>query len=188
MPLGGAGGGGRRDFQSAFIREHLSFGALEGLDLDTAFTGFLRDIRSHLTGDRSTIHQYAEVTLQLLAQTAEPRKLAQLQPKLASVIKGMLVIGAGLSIAKEVRDLFEDLIDKVVKPLREVGFSAPDSALLCDVLMQTFGTLEEMKVPRISKQRFDTFLHSWTRFLLVIKICVGSILTETETPSDHLSM
>ena len=95
------------------------------------------------------------------------------------------MIGAGLSIAKEVRDLFEDLVDKVAKPLQHMDFSVKDSALLCDALMQTVGTLEEMKVPRISKRRFDTFLHSWTRFLLVVKICVGAML---ERRSDHLSM
>ena len=52
------------------------------------------------------------------------------------LIKGLLHIGAGLSNSRELRDIFEDLVAKVVGPCREKGWGEADvccaGALACE--------------------------------------------------------
>lgn len=44
--------------------------------------------------------------------------------RVRNIIKGLLMIGSNLSQTKEFRDLFEDIIGKVVEPLEEWGVTA----------------------------------------------------------------
>jgi hypothetical protein len=149
-----------------------SFASFEGLDLDSSFTGYLREARSHITRDRGTLQQYATITKNMLTQQFSADKIKRLNSKLLSVIKALVTIAGGLAIAKEVRDLFEDLIEKVAKPLKEVDMSTQDCALIFEALTHTFGKLDDLQgVMHIGSSWRDPVVHSWTRYLTVVKAC-----------------
>eukprot|EP00041_Stephanoeca_diplocostata_P037980 m.1464721 g.1464721 ORF g.1464721 m.1464721 type:complete len:374 (-) comp25135_c0_seq8:4829-5950(-) len=76
------------------------------------------------------------------------------------VVPSLLQIGAGLSHSRELRDIFEDLVDKVIAPLQSSACGTSDIDLLYNGLLQSYQQLSTLS-PDL-RTRFEPTL---TRFV-----------------------
>lgn len=74
----------------------------------------------------------------LLLAKFPPQTHVKLELTLKSVIQSLIHIGAGLSHSKELRDIFEDVVEKVVHPLSRDGWQENDIRILAQALPTAF--------------------------------------------------
>lgn len=113
---------------------HIIWGLFRNVnkvDIDKDLLGSLREIRTIITGELLDIG-VAHVRKEILERSTTMMK--KLDPaKIRSTLKILMQIGSCLSQTSEFRDLFEDLLSKIVEPLEEHGLTAAEihSFLIC---------------------------------------------------------
>ena len=91
--------------------------------LDRDFFYSLRDLKCLLEKEKE--HRYA--VCQMLAKTAmKQRALSEVEANFKNINKNMLWLGQTLYNNKEVKDLFVNIVDKVVEPLKQYKFTSED--------------------------------------------------------------
>lgn len=116
--------------------------------------------------------------------------------RVRNIIKGLLMIGSNLSQTKEFRDLFEDIIGKVVEPLEEWGVtSAADMIQIIgscyyvvqDIPESSRGTMttsnrpDSMKSEAIfqstrANQKSAQLRLDWIRFTTFVKLALAELI------------
>ncbi|KAI9190158.1 hypothetical protein H9P43_001591 [Blastocladiella emersonii ATCC 22665] len=87
------------------------------------------------------------------------------QAQFRMLVRNVLAIGAGLSQSKELRDIFVDLVDKVVEPCAGLGWTLGDVEAFFDALERQFATL-----PGINSRQRRRFHPSFARLLMGVKL------------------
>ena len=104
------------------------FDRVETLDLDKQLLTSLRDVRSILTGEILD-HGCNYIKAELSERRGSSVKKGLDVAKIRTIVKALLQIGANLSQSREFRDIFEDLLSKVLEPLEELGLNSSDIEL-----------------------------------------------------------
>lgn len=95
--------------------------------------------------------------------------LEAISSHLRSTVKALASIGSGLSMSKEYRGVFEDLIEKVGNPLRDAGVGRRDVTLLLEALVAGF---TKAYAPGSSNEAGDMeIIDAWKRYLYGVRIC-----------------
>jgi hypothetical protein len=108
----------------ALLQERLvatSVRATIGVELGTAMTNCLRDLKAHLINDAEALATLCHHVLTQLGEAGETESYQKLADKLHLVVHALLTIGAGLSQPKELKDLLGNLGIMVVRVLRDCG-------------------------------------------------------------------
>lgn len=91
--------------------------------LDRDFFYSLRDLKCLLEKEKE--HRYG--VCQMLAKTSmKQRSLSEVEANFKNINKNMLWLGQTLYNNKEVKDLFVNIVDKVVDPLKQYKFTSED--------------------------------------------------------------
>lgn len=104
------------------------FEKVETLDLDKQLLASLRDVRSILTGEILD-HGCNYIKSELSERRGSSVKKGLDVGKIRTIVKALLQIGANLSQSREFRDIFEDLLSKVLEPLEDLGLNISDTQL-----------------------------------------------------------
>ncbi|CAN0008732.1 unnamed protein product [Ectocarpus sp. 6 AP-2014] len=141
-----------------------------GLEFDKKWIRLLRVIKTQLFGDyRSNLfddlRQHAMADLQeagLLPPTVEA-----VSQSFRPLVKALASIGSGLSMSKEYRDVFEDLIEKVGNPLRDAGLGLKDTVSVLESLVQGFAKA----CPPESEAGETEMVDAWRRYIFGVRMC-----------------
>ena len=100
-------------------------------------------------------------------------RFAALSGDVRSLLKGLLTIGAGLSQAKEFRDIVEDIVEKVAEPLVAARLTVADVDALFERLAVSFRSLSTL-----GKKFRRRFAVAWDRYLAGVRSYVVHIHTQ----------
>ena len=137
-----------------------------GFSLDQQFIQALRDIKVYLSNERSLDQLQTIVHRDLTEMSAI--QLSAIDLRFKAMIKALVTIGAGLSLAKEQRDLFEDLVIKLGEPLQLAGVDAMTAAAALDAVARAFPTVIAAVERGEARQRFLSSV--WGRFIAVVRV------------------
>ena len=106
---------------------------------------------------------------------ASDSAVLEITPQLfKSLLRTLLLIGASLNHSKDVRDLFLNLLEKIVEPVQSSNWSERDLDLFMEGML---GTWENLKLlPGASHKRFQG---SWKRLILGLRGAVVRIMAAT---------
>jgi hypothetical protein len=143
------------------------------LTLDSKFLTALRDLKN-LFNDRIYLSLYkknVKLALERINEGAVTHKIPN--PRYTSLLKTLITLGAGLGQAKEFKDFFVDVVDKIGQPLKQLNFTRTDMRSLCDVLVQSFSSFLDTHAHSSELQgQTVTYLFAWTRFLQALRDCL----------------
>lgn len=146
------------------------------LTLDTKFLTALRDLKN-LFNNRIYLSLYkknVKLALERINEGATTHKTPT--PRYTSLLKTLITLGAGLGQAKEFKDFFVDVVDKIGQPLKQLNFTRIDMQSLCDVLVQSFSSFLDTHAHSSELQgQTATYLFAWTRFLHVLRDCLTNV-------------
>ena len=164
------------------------------VDLAPAWLSDVRDMKTQIMGSSSTTDGVVERVVRVLrlrpSMSVTSRHLRNNVRKVTKdVVRNMLIIGGNLSQAKELRDFFEDVMEKVCDPLLgALGGKDKEEEqgnLVCSQTMEG-GVFEHTRIffrsvfdasceaPSIKllpPRRRERLLSSWRRYLDVIGCC-----------------
>ena len=143
---------------------------ISAFDVDPDFIHDLEEIRGMFARSKTATEEYRAL---VEAYVGRPTwaAAARLAPKFRTLVKRLSSIGARLHQQKEMRDLFEDILDQVLDaafveaavPLAAVGpIFVGLAAQLCKV--------SDMKA--LGEMRTTILCQSWTRFLSIVRLVV----------------
>lgn len=135
------------------------------VQLDPKFVEMMRDLKSVMLSDRDILDEFRSLiqahfndpSSQLSSSTQLWRRL---EKQFNTLIKSLLTIGAGLSAATEIRDLFLDVTDKVVSECIKLEMSQEDIVHFFMLLNFAFNDLKTVN----SRYR-QNYAQQWKRFL-----------------------
>mmetsp|Transcript_682 Transcript_682/g.1297 ORF Transcript_682/g.1297 Transcript_682/m.1297 type:complete len:582 (-) Transcript_682:35-1780(-) len=84
--------------------------------------------------------------------------IRQLKPKFRSWLRSLLTIGSGLLQAKELRDLFEDVIVLLCEPLQQVAFPREEIVVLFECIRYSIEQLAFMKQSSL-REDWRAYIH-----------------------------
>ena len=139
------------------------------VDLDSEFTADMRDLKGVLLASSKTVDSFVEaVSLRLVNSGAmNPETIANVRKDFKPVLKALLQIASELSLSREFRDIFVDIVDKVCDRLRSAGVTASETDILFETLADGFQKLD------LPGDRDWTA--QWARYIYGIQFCVGII-------------
>jgi len=125
-----------------------------GMELEKVLLVSLREL-SRFFNDTTVLEQYqAEVTIYLLNQEGAGgggggeganggllgnwAKVHAVERRFKAILRPLSALGWGLSLQKELKDYFEDVLVKVTHPLRDLGLSRRDLCHLFSALINSF--------------------------------------------------
>lgn len=87
-------------------------------------------------------------------------------PIFKTLVRNLLTIGAGLSQSKELRDVFIDLVEKIVEPCRDADWTVEDMEYFFTALLRTFDSLESIN--RGLRMRYSSM---YQRYIRAVMLC-----------------
>lgn len=132
----------------------------------------LRDLRQVMTGNVLDAG-LGYVRIALTERNSCSRVAKRIDdPKMRNILKALMQIGANLSQSKEYRDLFEDILDKVHEPLKEIGLDLEDCSrlLVCSNEMVKALPTSGSTNARSGGQGNKSKRRDWARFLLCCRL------------------
>jgi len=126
--------------------------------LDKDFFYTLRELKS--LGEKEKEHRYA-VCQSLGRQNLEKKAMSEIEANFKTLSKNILNIGQGIYSSREVREIFVNVVDKVVEPLRQWKLSPEEVSLL---LMAYTGVVNEgtVQVEPLLNASFQRFMKTLT--------------------------
>jgi hypothetical protein len=166
------------------------------VDLAPAWLSDVRDMKTQVVGSSSTATNMLVERVVLVLRPSINAGTKDLRKMTKDVVRNMLVIGGNLSQAKELRDFFEDVIEKVCGPLLSVlGIAASRSGsndssggsmlissnktmggIVFDYTRIFFRAVFDAScvvgpITSLPPRRRERLLSSWRRYLDVIGCC-----------------
>eukprot|EP01135_Chromosphaera_perkinsii_P003385 Nk52_evm9s242 gene=Nk52_evmTU9s242 len=137
-------------------------------DLDRHLTHELRSIKFILTSDSDTLEDFKKYAHKIFIENIEDgkAKYARLAGSFVSIFRGTLSIGSGLSQSKEFRDIFIDIYERVVEPLRPAKCTSQDLDAFFSVAVDVYKLCGDSKSPLAKSYPYG---RSFERFINVIR-------------------
>lgn len=139
----------------SYSKIHLS---ATSFDIDPVFTSKLRDVKSVLVGSRSVSEAMLKRVLRYVKEAKyNESKISWVENRYRFWLRSLVGIGSGLAQAKELRDLFDDVLTNVADPLRELKLSKDEITALFDATAEAGVEFSG-----------QTYAKEWSNFVLVI--------------------
>ncbi|CAM9343551.1 unnamed protein product [Scytosiphon promiscuus] len=153
----------QREMQQGLLTVH-------GLEFDKKWIRLLRVIKTQLFGDHrsnlfDSLRQRTMTDLQ--AKGLPQATYDSISQNFRSTVKALASIGSGLSMSKEYRDVFEDLIEKVGNPLRDAGLGLRDTVTFLEALVRGFCRACPLDAAGVESQIVD----AWRRYIFGVRMC-----------------
>ncbi|CAM9157835.1 unnamed protein product [Hapterophycus canaliculatus] len=157
----------RQDWQNEMQQGLLT---VHGLEFDKKWIRLLRVIKTQLFGDhRSNLFDFLRqrTMADLQAKGLPLTTYDAISQSFRPTVKALASIGSGLSMSKEYRDVFEDLIEKVGNPLRDAGLRLDDTVAFLEALVRGFCRACPLDAAGIESQMVD----AWRRYIFGVRMC-----------------
>jgi len=130
--------------------------------LDRDFLNYLRDLKS--LAEKEKDHRYA-VCQWLGRNNMNQRPLSEIEANFKNINKNILNIGTTLYNNKEVKDLFVNVVDKIVEPAKQCRLSHEDLAMFLSAYTKvvTDGTV---MVESVLRTNFEKYMKTVTVIVL----------------------
>lgn len=138
-------------------------------DMERSFLQELRELKPKLLAN-DVLEELYSISMQTLKQQGATQDASSIAIVFKSVVTSMLQIGAGLSHSRELRDIFEDIVDKVVQPCKSAKCSPRCVSVLFDVLLTSYPLLKTLPqdVRTGFSQIFKRFIEGLCRVTLIL--------------------
>lgn len=136
-------------------------------DLERSFLQELRELK-HVMLAKDVYEEFYQLCCKKLNEKGSEN--GRVAAAIKIVFPGMLQIGAGLSHSRELRDLFEDIVDKIVTPCVNCKCSRQQLRMLFEVLLGNYSKISTLQ-PEVHNRfksvfrRFVEGLHKGTQYL-----------------------
>lgn len=136
------------------------------VQLDPMFVDMMRDLKSVMLSDRDILDEFKQRIAGHFSDSSsqlgdmQPQVWQRLDKNFHTLMRSLLTIGAGLSQANEIRDLFLDITDKVVSECTKMEMSQAHIVHVFMLLVYEFNQLKTVN-PRYL-QKYAT---QWKRYL-----------------------
>ncbi|CAL8078608.1 unnamed protein product [Calicophoron daubneyi] len=140
---------------SSAANDSKSDGGL-GVDLDLNFFHELKEFKP-LVEKREYLDKHRSLVLRVLGEAHVMKIIPSVEVHFKSISKSIIAIACGLTHAKEMRDFFLDIVEKLVEPMRSLGWPAKEVQLFLQAYSSTVANLPLGKSPN--------FIPIWTRFI-----------------------
>eukprot|EP00903_Cladosiphon_okamuranus_P011981 g11252.t1 len=157
----------REEWQEAMQQGLLG---VHGLEFDKKWIRLLRVIKTQLFGDyRSNLFDLLRrhAMTDLKEGGMLPPTVEAISQNFRSTVKALASIGSGLSMSREYRDVFEDLIEKVGNPLRDAGVGLRDTVFLLEALVRGFSRACRRESGGVETAMVDP----WRRYMFGVRMC-----------------
>ena len=139
------------------------------VDLDSEFTADMRDLKGVLLASSKTVESFVEAVSSRLVNSGAmaPETIVAVRKDFKPLLKALLQIASELSLSREFRDIFVDIVDKVCDRLRDSGVVVGETDIVFHTMADGFQRLD------LPDDRDWTA--QWARFISGIQFCVRII-------------
>ncbi|KAL5008908.1 hypothetical protein ScPMuIL_014489 [Solemya velum] len=137
------------------------------VDLDREFLQELRELRILL--DKENMDEQKSLVTRALQPIISKKLMLDLEENFKTYSKTIINIACGLIHSKEVRDLFVDLVEKVVEPCLQIKWAKEDLDLFLMAYKESFHKLESMRSNNTNLPRV------WERYIITLSSCILKI-------------
>ncbi|KAG0263696.1 hypothetical protein BG011_008299 [Mortierella polycephala] len=134
-------------------------------EFDPRLSQDARDLKSLLLNDRAVLDEIRNRVSNNLGQSAHPPVMERIQNNFKVVLRNILSVGCMVNQQKEVRNIFAEIVDKLVDPFLQVGWSPVDMELFFDSMITEFHNTTSM-----SSRYRERYASSWIRLVTGIKL------------------
>nr|CAH8828988.1 unnamed protein product [Trichobilharzia regenti] len=136
---------------------------LVGIDLDLQFLHDLKEFKP-LIEKKEYLDKHKQFVIRSLTELQARIILTNLEPNFKPISKAIINLACGLSHAREMRDFFLDINEKIIEQMRALKWPSKEVQLFFDAYHNTVKALPPGRSP--------TFLSIWTRFIIPFSNCV----------------
>lgn len=136
------------------------------MEIDREFLHDLRELRVLL--ERDLLEEHRMSVLRMMKSKVPDKKYNDIDFQFKSISRNIINIAYGLNHSKEMRDLFLDMVEKVVEPLKSIKLTHSDLGLFLKNYKETPQLMEAFKTNRnLSKV--------WERFITTFNSCIAKM-------------
>ncbi|KAH8853539.1 Acidic fibroblast growth factor intracellular-binding protein [Schistosoma japonicum] len=146
-----------------YIHTNQKGEAVVSIDLDLQFFHDLKEFKP-LTEKKEYLDKHKLLVIRNLSEIQAKIILTNLESNFKSISKAVINLACGLSHAREMRNFFLDIIEKLVEPMRALNWPSKEVKMFFDAY---HNTVKALPLGRSSK-----FLSIWTRFIVPFSNCV----------------
>ncbi|XP_054154174.1 acidic fibroblast growth factor intracellular-binding protein-like [Oppia nitens] len=133
------------------------------MDIDREFLQNLRELRILL--EREAIDEHKTLVIRILKNKVSDRKLADIDSMFKSLSRNVINIAYGLNHSKEIRDLYLDIVEKIIEPAKSIKLTPNDMNALMVLYKESPQFMEPYKTNK-------ELLSVWERFMNTFNSCV----------------
>ncbi|KAA0197623.1 Acidic fibroblast growth factor intracellular-binding protein [Fasciolopsis buskii] len=133
------------------------------VDLDLQFFHDLREVKP-LAENKEYLDKHKMFVARALSDAKATHITSNLDTNFKPISKAIIAIACGLTHAKEMRDFFLDIVERLIEPMRVLGWPPNEVKLFLDAYGSAASHVPPTKTP---------FLNPiWTRFIIPFANCV----------------
>lgn len=139
-------------------------------EIDRHFVQELRDLRSIvLEKDFQDLHKSLVLIRLEQLQSCTLHFIKSVDTNFKMISRNLFTLGAGLSQSKEFRDFFNDVVEKLVEPIKQLDWSHKELDVFLTAIINSWG---DFKDNELHIRKFDAV---YIRFIEVMKKCILQI-------------
>jgi len=136
------------------------------IDLDPRFLKDISEVKS-IFSTNDPVDELRALMAVSLTNSGQEKILTKSKGHTKQIVRNIFLLGAGLRQEKELKDLFMDIMDKVVDPLKKAKLTAEESGALINSISIAFRNMKS-----IQEQERDYFAPSVDRLTAALRQCV----------------
>ncbi|CAH8477589.1 unnamed protein product [Heterobilharzia americana] len=133
------------------------------IDLDLQFFHDLKEFKP-LVEKKECLDKHKQFVIRSLSEVQAKIILTNLEPNFKPISKAIINLACGLSHAREMRNFFIDIIEKLIEQMRGLNWPSKEVQMFFDAYHNT--------VKNLPPGRSSAFLSIWTRFIIPFSNCV----------------
>lgn len=133
------------------------------VDLDLQFLHDLKEFKP-LVEKRDYLDKHKMLVARNLSELKATKIQATLETNFKPISKAIINLACGLSHARELRDFFLDIVEKLIDPMRNLGWPPKEVKIFFEAYANT--------VKQLPPARSASFITIWNRFIIPFSNCV----------------
>ncbi|XP_075680723.1 acidic fibroblast growth factor intracellular-binding protein [Dermatophagoides pteronyssinus] len=133
------------------------------MDIDREFLHELRDLRTLL--EKDNLEEHRLLVLRMLKPNLTEKKYNDIDSAFKNISRNIINIAYGLNHSKEIRDLFLDIVEKIIELFKAIKFNQAETILFLRHYKESPQFIESFKSNR-------NLLKVWDRFITTFNSCV----------------
>ncbi|KAF7494470.2 Acidic fibroblast growth factor intracellular-binding protein, partial [Sarcoptes scabiei] len=137
------------------------------MEMDREFLHELRELRILL--EKDVLEEHRLLTLRMIKTNISEKKYQDIDCSFKTISRNVINIAYGLNHSKEIRDLFLDIVEKIIECFKSIKFNQSETALFLKNYSESPQFMEIFKINR-------NLLKVWQRFIGTFNSCVLKML------------